>query len=358
MRHVRHIGIILFFILIWTTASAQEGKKAQNKPQGPPPAIVVTSKAMSGTVHPQTEFVGTVYYPEVSQVASEVKGRVKEIGFEDGEKVDKGQVLVSLSTDLVEKELDSALSLYEKVLTDIEKAATDLRRLESLFQKQSLAEKEYDEARFTKLSLEKQALGLKAEADRLRIEIDKARIRAPFDGVVLEREADRGEWLSPGSAVATVARDDYMEAVVEVPEEVLRFVELGMTAEVKAGGSMRTGKVFAIIPRGDIATRTFPVKIRVDASVSLAQGMEARVRLPSGPRANSVIVNRDAVIQSYGSFVVWVVREGKALPVPVQVAAYEGMEAAVIGQGLEAGADVVIKGNERLKPGQPVMVTN
>lgn len=357
MRHARYIGISLLFILAWTTVSAQEGNKAKSKPQGPPPAVVVTAKTTSGMVHPQTEFVGTVYYPEVSQLASEVKGRVEEIRFEDGERIVKGQVLVSLSTDLLEKDLDSALSLHEKVLTDIEKADTDLRRLESLFQKQSLAEKEYDEARFTKLSLEKQALALKAEADRLGLEIRKARIKAPYDGVVLEGQADRGEWLSPGSPVATVARDDYMEAVVEVPEEVLRFVELGTTVEVAVGGSTTSGEVFAVIPRGDIATRTFPVKIKVKDSGSLAQGMEARVRLPSGPKSETVIVNRDAVIQSYGNFVVWVVREGKALPVPVQVAAYEGMEAAVLGQGLQPGLDVVIKGNERLKPGQPVMTT-
>jgi multidrug efflux pump subunit AcrA (membrane-fusion protein) len=70
------------------------------------------------------------------------------------------------------------------------------------------------------------------------------------------------------------------------------------------------------------------------------------------------MVHRDAVIQSHGNFVVWVVREGKALPVPVKVAAYAGMEAAVRGQGLKAGVDVVIKGNERLRPGQPVMATN
>jgi RND family efflux transporter MFP subunit len=357
MRFARYIALAFFLLFVGALSLAQENT-SQDKPQGPPPAVVVTAKATSGMVHPQNEFVGTVFYPEVSRVASEVSGRVERINFEEGQEVEKGQVLVTLSKDLMQKDLDSAESAYEKVLADLEKARIDLRRFDALFDAKSASEREYDEARFKALSLEREARSLEAEAERLRLEIEKTQVRAPYHGVILEREADRGEWLSPGSPVASMARNDYVEVVVDVPEEVLQFMKPGMSVEVTASGKNYDGKVFAVIPRGDIATRTFPVKMKLQGSPSLAQGMEARVRLPSGPEIKTVLVPRDAVLQSFGNFVVWVVNEGMAQPVPVQVAAYVGLNAAVRGQGLQEGSEVVIKGNERLTPGQAVMAAH
>ena len=88
----------------------------------------------------------------------------------------------------------------------------------------------------------------------------------------------------------------------------------------------------------------------------MAQGMEARVSLPSGEKVESVLVPRDAVIHAFGMSFVWSVTEGTAQQIPVQVKAYEGMKAAVTGPGLAEGMDIVIKGNERLQPGQPVSI--
>jgi hypothetical protein len=96
------------------------------------------------------------------------------------------------------------------------------------------------------------------------------------------------------------------------------------------------------------------VKIRVANSMNLAQGMEATVRLPTGGQIESVIVPRDAVILNKGTPVVFLAENGQARMVPLTVRAYLKDTAAVSGPGLEAGADVIVKGQERLRPGQPV----
>ncbi len=119
-----------------------------------------------------------------------------------------------------------------------------------------------------------------------------------------------------------------------------------------------TGKVFAVIPRGDIATRTFPVKIRITNSMLLIEGMEARVALPEAKKRKTLIVPRDAVVTMYGNTVVFAVKDSTASLIQVNVIGYKGKTAGINGQGLTEGMKVVIKGNERLRNGQKVNILN
>jgi RND family efflux transporter MFP subunit len=325
---------------------------AQEKGQGGmPPAKVVVKKGM---VAEKYEFIGTVYYVEVSDVASEVNGKVESVSFEEGQRVKKGNILVRLSADLLEKQLVATRSSYEQVLIEREKAFLDLERIENLIKQGSVSEQLYDEHRFRVMGLEKKGSSLQADVERIKVELGKKRIRAPFDGVVIERSVDRGEWLSPGSKVATIARDDTVDVVVDVPEHMIRYVKQGMDLSVKAGGGVVKGKVFAVVPRGDVATRTFPLKIRIDNPETLKEGMEARVELPIAERKQSLLVPRDALITLFGSTVVFAVVDSKAKMIPVKVIGYEETTAGVNAHGLEEGMKVVIKGNERIRDGQPV----
>ncbi len=323
MQHKIRTAFFIFILLFSFSVHAQDEKQS-----GMPPAIVVVSEVVSGMVAPQAEFVGTVFFGEVSDVACEVDGKVETLNFEEGQRVKKGAELVSINSDLL--------------LSDLEKAVLDFERAERLYKEGLIPEDEYDARRF--------------EKKRLEILLSKKTIRAPFAGVIVKKHVERGEWLSPGSVVATIAADDITDIIVEVPERLLKFLSPGMEIGISAGGSELKGNIIAVIPRGDISTRTFPVKIRVANTTSLVEGMEATATLPEGEEAESLIVHRDAVIKVMGDTVVYTVNDSKAAMVPVTVSGYQGMTAGIQGEGLEAGMKVVIKGNERLRPGQDVQV--
>ncbi|UCF58005.1 MAG: efflux RND transporter periplasmic adaptor subunit [Deltaproteobacteria bacterium] len=348
-KTTKALFIFLGFLAYALPLNAQEKRTG-----GMPPANVVVSDVKTGMVAEKSEFVGTVYYVEVSDVASEVNGKVKTVRFEEGQRVKKGSILVRLSSDLLEKQLVATRSSYEQILVELERAILDLRRVENLIKQGSVSEQLYDENRFKVKGLEKRAASLEADVERIEVELEKKRIRAPFDGVVIERTVDRGEWLSPGSKVATIAKDDLVDVVVDIPEGVIRFVREGMDLSVKAGGRLVKGKVFAIVPKGDVAIRTFPLKIRIKNSASLIEGMEARVDLPIAEKKKTLIVPRDAIITMFGRTVVFAVIEGKAKMIPVKVMGYEGKIAGAIATGLKEGMKVVVKGNERLRDGQSV----
>ena len=345
--------ILIFFLMLLKPLNIE----AQDKlPPGMPPARVVVSGVFSGFIAPENEYIGTVYYQEVSDVAAEVSGLSEEVRFEEGQRVKKGDVLVVISSDLLDKTIRSAKANYEQVLSDLEKERKNLERAELLFREQLLSEQAYDEQRFNVAGLEKRVLSLKSEAERLEVELSKKTVRSPFDGIVIKRHIETGEWLSPGTAVASIGKDDFADVIAEVPEHVIAYIKKGMDARVITGGSEMTGKVFSIVPKGDVSTRTIPVKVRIRNVSGLIEGMQARLILPAGNKEKAMIVPRDAVITVSGKTVLFAVVDAKAKMIPVKVAGYTGMNAGVHGEGLRAGMKVVIKGNERLRDGQQVSI--
>jgi RND family efflux transporter MFP subunit len=352
-QHLKSITTIICLLIFSTFLHAEE------KPESPgmPPAKVVVAQVTAGMVAPESEFIGTVYFKEVSEVASEVDGAVKSVHFEEGQRVKKGHVLVSLSSDLLKKTLEATRAGYEQILSDLNKAKLDLERAENLFENQLVSEQTYDERRFAVSGLEKRVISLAADVDRLEVELEKKKVKSPFEGIVIKKYVDRGEWLSEGNTVATIANDEFIDIITEVPHNATRHIKKGTEVKVTAAGNSIIGKVTAIIPRGDISTRTFPVKVRARNSAALMEGMEARVTLPTEKKTQTLTVPRDAVITAFGSTVVYTVNDSSAHMVPVTVIGYDGMSAGILGQGLSEGMKVVVKGNERLREGQPVMVT-
>jgi RND family efflux transporter MFP subunit len=319
-------------------------------------ANVVVSKVTTGTIIPEEEFIGTVYYPEVSDVSAEVSGAVEVTKFEEGQRIAEGEALVKLNSDLLEKKLQARVASYEQVLSDLERARNDFERIENLYKKKIVAEKDFDDQWFQVKGLEKKTAALKAEVEHLEIELKKTLITSSFNGVIIKKHVARGEWLSPGKTVATIARDDAVDIIVEVPQEVARYLKPGMSVKATTAGMEKSGIITAIIPRGDIATRTFPIKIRINNSASLMEGMEARVRLPVGEKIATLLVPRDAVLNMFGRTVVFAVADSKAMIIPTQVVGYKGMKAGINAQKISEGMKVVVKGNERLRNGQPVII--
>jgi RND family efflux transporter MFP subunit len=326
----------------------------QDKPKGPPPAVVEVAAIQTGSIVPEEAFIGTVFYEEVSDVATEMSGRVEEVRFEEGQHIKNNQILIKLGADILNQRLLATSATYEQVLSELEIARIEFERREKLFQSKAISEQSYDENRFRVKGLEKRAESLKAEVERIEIELQKKTIRAPFDGIVIKRHVDRGEWLAEGETVAVLAKDDVIDIVANVSERFIPFIQIGMQVNTTINGQEISGTVLAVVPRGDVATRTFPVKIRTANTLALIEGMTAKVVLPVEKPRKSLLVPRDAVITVRGQTVIYAINDSKAQMIPVNVIGYQGLDAGIEGAGLADGMQVVVKGNERLRNGQMV----
>ena len=328
---------------------------AQQKTRQPPPASVSLVKVITGKVAPQSEFIATIFFQEISDTASEISGLAEVVRFEEGQQVKKKQVLVELGSEILRKRLQATILSYEQILSELEIARIDLKRREKLFKKQSISEQVYDENRFRVIGLEKRAAALNAQVEQLEIELEKKNIRSPFDGIVIKRNVDRGEWISEGEVVAVIGKDDTIDIVVDVPERFIQYVKNGMKVIARANGKQLDGIVIAIVPKGDITTRTFPVKIRSPNHFNLFEGMSAKVTLPTGKQMAAFIVPRDAVVSKFGQNIVYVAVNGRAKQIAVKVIGYDGLNAGIGSPELAEGMFVAVEGNERLRDGQAVV---
>ncbi len=348
---------IIVLVASGLALAAPEEQKQEGRKKGPRPAVVNVAEITEGEVQPMNEYVGTVFYSQVSEVAAEVEGRVDRAGFDEGGRVGKGSPLVTLNSEILDARIASTGATYEQVKVELEKAQKDFGRIESLYREGSVSESLYDEYSFRVRGLKKRAAALSAELARLEIEKDKKTIRAPFGGVIIRKAVEVGEWVSAGEPVCTLARVSEVDVVVDVPAEVLRFLKPGDRVAVSGAGMELGGTLRTYIPSGDVATRTFTVKIRLRNAAGLVEGMAARALLPSAARVKGLTVPRDAVIRKAGRDVIFVVGDGDvAKMVPVKVTGYHGLDAGVEGPGLGAGMLAVVKGNERIRDGQPLRV--
>ena len=323
---------------------------------GMPPAIVVVDQITSGMISPESEFIGTVFFDELSQVASEMEGIAMTVGFQEGDKVKLDQELVRLDSELLYQTLLVTKASYDQALASLEKAKLDFNRTRRLFEEKTVPEQKYDDDRYNVIFLEKSLNLLNAQLESVEAQLKKKIIYAPFDGWIIEKNTERGEWVAKGGVVATMARQGAMDIRVNVPQTVLPFLKPDMNVRCLAAGKEYTGTILSVIPSGNVETRTFPVRIRIQDPLNLAEGMEAGVRLPIGETKKSLVILRDAVIEKFGQNVIFIVENNTAIMMPVAIVGYAGQMAGVEAQGIREGTKVVIKGNERIQSGQPVVV--
>lgn len=322
----------------------------------PPVSKVVAAPGQSGVLAPQSEFRGTVYFKELSAVATEVQGKVLSVAMEEGERVAKGQILVTLDIALSKKELAAARATHERYKATLDEAEAQFERTKDLVEDGINTAQEYDRQLFLVKSLTQQAASANAQVERIETIIEKSSIVAPFDGIVIDRQTERGEWKSDGDPVAVIAREHEYDALVDVPENVLPWITPKLKVPLVIGGRTFQGEIVTIIPQGDIATRTFPVKIRINPTASLYEGMAVIVRLPTADKTKCVFVPRDAVLIQAGQAALFTVEKSTVTRHYISVLGYKENMAGIAESRLTPDMQFVVKGHERLRNGQQVIV--
>lgn len=328
----------------------------------------VVSEPLSQTMPVLGRFVARQSGP----VAALVSGPVAEMLVDVGDRVDKGDALVRLSTDVTvgvrdlrEAELaekKAALGTAEAQLTQ---AKQDLARLESLkksaaFSQASYETKRADVARFESLVAEANASIARAQAnlDLAELDIRRSEIRAPYGGVVVARQAVAGAYVNTGAPVVSLVNDEDMEIEVDVPANRLAglIAGRGVRATLDNGHNVMA-VVRSIIPTENALTRTRPVRftpqIAGDKAVQFATDQSVTVMLPIGEPRDVVSVHKDALIARGTEYVVYVVEDGKAQLRQVEIGEAVGPRFEVV-SGLAPDDIVVTRGNERLRPGEAV----
>lgn len=272
--------------------------------------IVVAQKS---TVPDWLEAVGTVRAAQTSQLASQIMGNIVAIQAHEGERVESGQVLVTLDDAQLRAGFEQATAAELAAQKDVSAAESELalaestlKRYQQLYERQSVSPQEFDEIKTRAQSAEARrdmARAALAQADaalmQARTSLGYTRIRAPFAGVVTERKADPGTLASPGVPILTLEDTRNYRLEVTVDERDVRLVHLGQPTPLNIdalGSAEIQGRVVQIVPAADPGSRSFLVKIELPKDAHLRSGLFGRAQFARGERS-TILLPRSAVVE-------------------------------------------------------------
>ncbi len=318
-----------------------------------PPVPVVVTTARAENIAASIAATGTVVSRNDARISSEVGGTLAWIA-EPGTVVRRGDTIARLDGARLSLELRDNEAALKRLDAQLGLLATQRARLENLAG-QSVAQSQLDEALSRERMAEQDVEQARVARDRARLDLNRATVHAPFAGIVAERVQQAGEFVASGAPLLRLVNDRELEVVARAPLGSADTVAAGATVSLVDGERKTSGTVRAVIPVGDERSRMVELRIAL-ADRSLRVGTPVRVEIAPRNFKAVVTVPRDAVILRQGaSYVMRVRADNTAERVAVNLG--PGRDNQVqIGGTLRAGDRVIVRGGERLEPGQTVKI--
>ena len=353
------------------------GGRGKGKGKGgrrfPPPLIELAQVTREALVQTYT-VTGRLVASNRSAIASTIRGRVAEVLVQVGDRVKKGDVLVrldlnrlKLEADLKAAEVIGARAKWNNAKAQVNFLNQELARLERL--KRSAA---FSQARFedkqqevvkAQTTVDETAAALRrarASRDLARVDVKDAEIKAPFDGAIIIRHTSPGAYINTGNPVITILDDVHLEIEADVPSVRLAGVRPASTITVKLDDKRSIqAKVRAIIPDENPLARTQAVRLVPDFgnnSGNVVPNQSVVLMVPRGDRRQVIAVPKDAIVERQNGKAVFIFANGRVRPATVQIGESFGSKFEIL-SGLRPGQQIVVRGNELLRPGQQVRVS-
>lgn len=335
------LGVVMFGLSVG--AGAQWGG---NSP-------VALDEAKTTTMAPTMQVAGTVVSRSDAYLSAEVEGRLLAVA-EPGQRVDAGDVVAQIddqTLSLRAQELRAEITRVEAQLRFLE---AELARFERLAETNLAAASQIDQTRADRDVAQSNLDVANARLAQVNTQLERTQIKAPFPGLVVERVAQAGERVGMGTRVVRLYNPSDLEVVARAPLDYYRYVQPGDVLGVSDRNETIDAPVRRVYSVGGEDNHVFELRLNLNAS--LAVGQTVRVTIPTADLRQVLAVPRDALVLRGDGVTVFIVDEDNtARRIRVTTGIGQGDWIEVKGP-IQAGDRVVIRGNERLRPGQEVTV--
>ncbi len=261
--------VLLFFVFL---AGCGEKIEPGTTPKGEVAVIKAPVRTAAVTQQPYLyEAVGTVTARTASTVSSKLMGVVRAVHVQEGDRVRKGDLLVTIDQRQVRAQLENAQA-------NLKVAEKEYRRYQQLLKEQSASQQEFDRA-------EAQYRQAQAAVAAAQVGQKDAFVRAPYDGRVVAKMINPGDLASPGTPFLNLEQAGLYNTELVLPERYIQAVKEGMDVKVVVPALNHaefSGNVARIAPSADARSRSFWIKVHMPAGAGLKSGMFARVFIPLG----------------------------------------------------------------------------
>ena len=343
------LAIALLIGVVATVKNNQNEARSSAMAGGPAPAVITATQVRLMQWAQRIEAVGDLTAVQDVAIASEVPGKVIEINFASGAKVQKGDVLLRLDARDDRAQLDA-------LKADLHLAQLENERVTKLRGSAAFSQSLQDRS-------ESQAASLKAQVERQEVLLQRKLLRAPFDGMLSIRQISLGTILAPGDSIVRLQSLTPIYVDFTVPERHRGSLVAGQTLEVSVAAwpdQMFVGELVVVSPDVDVRSRTLKLRGQLDnTDHRLQPGMFATVHLILSGEEPVLTLQRTAIsFFAYCESVFTIQESGESLTVkrqPIKVGRTRGDQVEVL-SGLTADQRVVHTGHMKLRDGQSIVI--
>jgi len=285
---------------------------------------------------------GTVLANEEVELRSEVSGKISEIYLEEGQKIEKGELLLKVNDSELQAQLKRARFRLELALKRE-------RRQKKLLEKDGISQEDYD-ATLNEVNV------LKSEIELIEAQIDKTEIWSPFDGTVGLKYVSEGSYISPSTRIASLQNINPVKVDFSIPERYLNKVEEGdkITFTVEGTDQSFQGEVYAIEPKIDSQTRTLQMRALSDNPGNLlVPGAFASLELTLETIEDALMIPSIALVPEIQGQKVYLYKEGRVVEQRVETGIRTEEKVQIV-EGVQAGDTVLTTGFLQVQPGMEV----
>lgn len=334
--------------------------------QMPPPSVDVV-QLKTETVNDWKEYTGRIEATKNIVVKPRTSGYVVEVGFEDGARVQKGDLLFQIDFRTIKADVERLEAEVERADAEIELSERDLKRADSLRTKNAISQEQLDNRRTELTQAMAAAESARADLKRSKVLYAITKVKAPFDGHVSHSRVKTGSSVVAGqTTLTTLVSTDQVHAYFDVDEPTfLKLMSEGfdyINEEVKVmmglahhDGYPFEGRIDFVDNQIDTETGTIRMRAVYDnAAGELTPGLFARLKLQVGEAYEAIMVPEKAIATDLSSKYLLTVGDGNIVGFnPVQLGARRG-DMRIVNTGVNAGDTVIVSGLQRAFPGAPV----
>ncbi len=351
--------VVLWFLLaaaVLGTGCGQQELEEQEDTLTP----VTVEPVIMGDVMIADSLTGTLVASEEIMVVPEMSGEILQVHVSVGDEIRAGQTLVTLNKRDLEIQASQAQAAVASAQIQYANAKETYERYQRLYEEGAIAFQQVDSARVQYESIRDGTLRqARSSLEQIQNMIGNAIVTAPMTGVIGSLDARAGQLASPGAPLATIIDIDTLDARFSLSESQINQVSLGQSIGVIVRAVSEEpfdGVVTRISPQADPRTREFFVDLSIEnGDRRLRAGMTASVQLSQQDIRDALVVSEDAIRYSAQEDYLYVVRDGVARRVTVEVLLSDGLRSAVRGD-LQEGDPVIVLGMERVTDGTPIQI--
>jgi RND family efflux transporter MFP subunit len=317
---------------------------------------VTVAQVQLGTVPVLVNVPGSVVPDQQARIASRLMGNIQTLPVELGDHVKRGDLLFTIDPQDINSQIAQARAAFQQAQAALENARADFDRFSQLLREESVSRQQFDGVRLQYNVAQENLAAARAGLEQAEAQLTYANVRAPFDGVVVQKLAVAGDLAAPGNPIVVIENLRSLSVQTEVSQDLYAAIKVGDKALIQVDGVNKVleGEIYSLVSAANPRTRGHTTKLSLPVVDNVNSGTFARISFIRGER-QAILIPQAAVVSRAGIEGVFVVTDETQVQFRmVRLGAQKGADVEVQA-GLDMGEVIVVSNNQTLVNGDRVV---